>query len=284
MVTPAFELADVFERGLGPDGAARLLRFVDPQNGEVLALRSDITPQIARLLVGPMKDAPLPVRLCYFGRVFRLRQHSEFQRREVVQAGVELVGADGPEADVEVLRLCDKALTAAGPHAPILSLGHVGVIDAVLTALGPAISNRSRVVSLLRRKDAAGLCQTLDEVGAPRAASAAAVELCSLYGEPVEILGRARRTLSAIAGVSEALDRLTAVLSGLDFGDRLLLDLGEMLGFGYYTGVVFHAYLRGSGQSVASGGRYDELLGRYGRELAACGFAIDEEGLCLQWS
>ncbi len=269
VVTPTFELMEIFERGLGPEGAARVLRFVDPQNGEVLCLRSDITPQIARLVAGPMSGAALPARLCYFGRVYRLRQHSEFRRREVVQAGVELIGAPGPDADVEILSLCSEALHAAGQTDHVLSIGHTQVIDAVFAGLDVTRDEADKLKALLRRKAPTGV----DTVNM----------LSQLYGDPVEVLERARAVLArAVPAVEAPLDRLAAVLDGLTangVAERCLLDLGEMLGFGYYTGIVFHAYVPGVGHAVASGGRYDELVGRYGRDLPACGFAIDEEGV-----
>ena len=280
VLTPAFELAHVFERGLGPGEASRLFRLVDPQNGDVLALRSDITPQIARLIAGPLASAPLPARLCYFGRVFRLQQHSELRRREVAQAGVELLGAAGAEADVEVLSLCDAALCAAGPGDHRLSVGHMGVLRAAFDGLDEEASADLR--SLLRRKDQAGVLRAAVELGLPEARANVLGALACLYGEPVAVLERARALADDLPGMTPALDRLAEVLAGLHaqgIAERVLLDLGEMLGFGYYTGIVFHAYLPGVGQAVASGGRYDELVRRFGRDLPAAGFAIDEEGL-----
>jgi ATP phosphoribosyltransferase regulatory subunit len=280
VITPAFELASVFERGIGPDDAARVLRFVDPQNGEILALRTDITPQIARLVAGPMRKAPVPLRLCYFGRVFRLRQHAEFQRREVAQSGAELIGLDGASADLEILGLCDRALDAAGPGGHVLSIGHVGIIHAALSRLSLGPEARAEVETLLRRKDGAGVRSALRSAGAPIEATAHVASLVDLYGEPDHVL-RAAAALESVPGLAGPLAHLRAVASELTpkLGRRALLDLGEMLGFGYYTGLVFHAYLDGLGQAVASGGRYDDLLGKYGRPLPAAGFAVDGEVL-----
>ena len=269
-MTPAFELAHVFERGLGQNEAARVLRFVDPQNGEVLALRSDVTPQVARLVCGPMARDPLPIRVSYFGRVFRLRQHKEFQRREITQAGVELIGASGVAADAELIGLCDAALTAAGSSEHRLSIGHAEVVGAALSTT----DDDDGIAELLGKKDADGIRGRLGEPGETLA------ELCQLYGDPAPVLDAARRLL----GPLPALDHLEAVLGELGEATaaRCLLDLGETLGFGYYTGLVFHAYLPGVGQAVAAGGRYDTLIARYGRDLPAAGFAIDEEGL-TEW-
>ena len=274
VMTPAFELAHVFELGLGPDAAARVLRFVDPQNGDVLALRSDITPQIARMVCGPMKEAELPIRLCYFGRVFRLREHADWQRREVAQAGVELIGVDGPEADAEVISLCDAALAAALVDSDhVISVGHAGLVSAVLEGL----ERDSEIRHLIARKDTDSLAPLLESVPPDRRAAVAA--LPTLYGDPTDVLERAR----AIPGLpGAALDELEATVAAMDdVRGRVQLDLGEMLGFGYYTGLVFQAWLPGVGQAVAAGGRYNTLLERYGRDLPAAGFALDEEGLTV---
>ncbi len=280
VVTPAFELAQVLEQGLGPD-AAPVMRFVDPQNGELLALRSDMTPQIARLACGPMRDVPLPLRLSYFGRVFRLRTHSEFQRRELAQAGVELIGVEGPDADIELLSLCDQALRAAGSTDHVLSVGHAGFARAALLACGVREAHPSELVSLLRKKNGVGVEQAAHERGASAENAAVLASLTTLFGEPEAVLPRAMAIARALPETEEALDWTRTVLAGLNesLKTRVLLDLGEMLGFGYYTGLIYHAYLPGSGQAVASGGRYDKLLSAYGRDLPAAGFAIDEEGL-----
>lgn len=274
VMTPAFELAHVFELGLGPDAAARVLRFVDPQNGDVLALRSDITPQIARMVCGPMKDAELPIRLCYFGRVFRLREHADWQRREVAQAGIELIGVDGPAADAEVVSLCDAALAAAVVDSDhVISIGHAGLVSSVLEGL----DRGSEIRHLIARKDMDSLPDLLHGVPADRRTAVAA--LPTLYGEPMDVLKRAR-AISALP--STPLDELEATVAALGgVHGRIQLDLGEMLGFGYYTGLVFQAWLPGVGQAVAAGGRYNTLLERYGRDLPAAGFALDEEGLTV---
>jgi ATP phosphoribosyltransferase regulatory subunit len=280
VMTPAFELASVFERGLGPTEAERVMRFVDPQNGEMLALRSDITPQIARLVAGPLADAPLPLRLAYFGRVFRLRQHSEFQPREVAQAGVELIGPADVAADVEVLSLCRDALNAAETPDHVLSIGHMGFAAAALEGV-PAETARG-IRDLIRQKSLSELFEALEGEPLPPQQRRLLESLPELYGYPEEVLAKARPLAEALPALQEPIERLEGVLAGLEergLAEGCLLDLGEVAGFGYYTGLVFHGYIPGVGQAVASGGRYDGLLARYGRDLPAAGFALDEEGL-----
>ena len=279
IVTPTFELAHVFERGIGAADAARVLRFVDPQNGELLALRSDITPQIARLVAGPLRLEATPLRLSYFGHVFRLRQHAEFQRREIHQAGAELIGAAGVEADVEILRLCDRALVPAGDRRRVLSVGHVGVMAAALAGIEMPPDEATELHERLRRRDSAGARALLRGLGATARADLVA-SLLTLAGDATAVLREARALgAKTLVGTLDELARLVAQVAEQPLTAELLLDLGETLGSGYYTGLVFHAYVDGLGQPVASGGRYDGLLAKYGRDLPAAGFAIDGEVL-----
>ncbi len=267
VITPAFELAHVFERGLGAPGAA-VLRFVDPQNGDVLALRSDITPQIARLVAGPMAGVPAPLRLCYAGRVFRLREHREFQHREVAQAGAELLGLGGPDADLEVLELCLHALRAAGV-SPVFSLGHSQLVPAALPA---SCRDPEALLAAVRRKDAAEV-QALAGDGPLR-------HLVRLAGPAQDVLPEAARLAAFYPSLAPPLLELRSLVERMSTQPaEALLDLAAVGGFGYYTGFVFHAFAAGAGAPVASGGRYDSLIGRYGRDLCAAGFAIDGEGL-----
>jgi ATP phosphoribosyltransferase regulatory subunit len=282
VLTPAFELAHVFERGLGPSEASRLLRFVDPQNGEVLALRSDITPQIARLMAGPMAHVETPARLCYFGRVFRLREHQEFQRRELAQAGVELIGPSDATADAEVIRVCADALSAADVGDYCISLGHMGVFHAAIEGLGLTDLQADEVRARLMKKDRGGVEKLGAKLGIQESRLSLLASLCVLYGAPDKVMTQVQSYERDVPGLASVLARIQAVLDGLsahECRDKMIIDLGEMLGFGYYTGFVFHVYIPGNGQAVASGGRYDTLIAKYGRDVPAAGFAIDEEGL-----
>ena len=282
VLTPAFELAHIFERGLSATEASRLLRFVDPQNGEVLALRSDITPQIARLMAGPMADVDVPVRLCYFGRVFRMREHLEFQRRELAQAGVELIGPANAEADAELIRVCSDSLNAADVTNCRVSLGHVGILHSVLDGLEITAAQAQELRALLLKKDRAGVAGLAQKLAISDERSEALAALCGLYGHADEILPRAEKLFENIPEAASGLSRLKAILDALrghPSFEQIIVDLGEMQGFGYYTGFVFHVYVTGIGHAVASGGRYDTLIAKYGRDIPAAGFAIDEEGL-----
>jgi ATP phosphoribosyltransferase regulatory subunit len=277
VITPMFECADVLERGLGAGARAAAIRFVEPGTGEVVALRPDITPQIARIVATRMADVPGPIRLCYEGAVTRLV--GEQGQREILQAGIELVDAPEPVGDAEVLAVAAAALARLGLPEVRLDVGHVAPAAFVLGA-APDPGARMMIGNALARKDRAGLraaARALPDGVAPLAEA-----LATLWGAATPTLARAR-ALPWPAPVQAALDQLAAVLAAFaelaDPAPAVTIDLGDLRGFDYYTGVRFAAYAGGAPDSVLRGGRYDELLGRYGRAARATGFAIDLESV-----
>src|SRR5262245_51560690 len=154
IVTPLFECADVLERGLGADARAAAIRFVEPQTGEVVALRPDITPQVARLVATRLAEVGGAVRLCYEGAVARLATGARGQR-EILQAGVELYGSGSPEGDAEVVSVAAAALATAGLPDVRLEVGHVALARHALAAI-ESEEQRTAVTLSLLRKDRAG--------------------------------------------------------------------------------------------------------------------------------
>jgi ATP phosphoribosyltransferase regulatory subunit len=278
IVTPVFECADVLERGLGHDARAAAIRFVEPGTGEIVALRPDITPQVARLVATRLAEVEGPIRLCYEGAVIRLA--GELGQREVLQAGIELIDAPEPDGDGEVLAVAAAALAAAQLPETRLDVGHVAPARHVLGA-APDGEARARLAAALARKDRAGVR------AAARALPAAIVPLAEAL---VGLWGPAEATLERAAqqawppDVRAALARLRAVLAAFaELADppapAVTIDLGDLRGFDYYTGVRFAGYAAGAPDAVLRGGRYDELIARYGRAAQATGFAIDLEAV-----
>jgi len=295
IITPVFECADVLERGLGHDARAAAIRFVEPGTGEVVALRPDITAQVARLVATRLADHEAPVRLCYEGAVYRRsgRLADELGQREILQAGIELIDASEPAGDAEVLAVAAAALEAAGLHETRLDIGHVaparfvlGAVvdagnDASLASSGEANSARARLATALGRKDRVALRAAARAL--PPAVAPLAEALGSLWGPAEATLAKAR-VLAWPAEVAASLDELAAVLAA--FGEladppvpAVTIDLGDVRGFDYYTGVRFAGYAAGAPDAVLRGGRYDALVGRYGRPARATGFALDVEAV-----
>ncbi|MEZ4360657.1 MAG: ATP phosphoribosyltransferase regulatory subunit [Kofleriaceae bacterium] len=283
IITPAYECADVLERGLGADARAAAIRFVEPASGEVVALRPDITPQIARVVASRMPELPGPVRLCYEGAVTRLV--AGVGQREILQAGIELVDLAEPYGDAEVIAVVAASLAAVGLPERHLDLGHVAPVEAVLAA-APAEDVRHELRTALGRKDRRGVAR--HAAALPPAERALADALVDLWGPAGEVLARAKR-LPWPAPARRALDDLERVIAtyraiaGDDaLGDDALgVDLGDLRGFGYYTGMRLAGYVGGAPEAVILGGRYDSLLARYGRAATATGFSIDIEAVAL---
>jgi len=277
IITPMFECADVLERGLGAGARAAAIRFVEPGTGEVVALRPDITPQVARVVATRMAEIPGPIRLCYEGAVTRLA--GEAGQREILQAGIELVDAPEPDGDAEVLAVAAAALSRIGLPEIRIDVGHVAPAAFVL-GTAPDPTARALITNALARKDRAGLraaARVLPEGVAPLAEA-----LARLWGPAPATLDRAA-ALPWPAPVRAALEELRAVLAAFaelaDSPPSVTIDLGDLRGFDYYTGVRFAAFAGGAPDAVLRGGRYDELLARYGRAAQATGFAIDLEAV-----
>jgi ATP phosphoribosyltransferase regulatory subunit len=267
VITPAFEYEDVLALGLGDAARAATVRFVEPSSGQVVALRPDITPQIARLIATRFRNHEGPVRLCYEGTVVRLERAGRGQR-ELIQAGVELAGLPGPHGDAEMIALAVEALAAVGLVHPTIDLGHLGLAREVLSALelpAPALTAARRAIA---KRDPGGLDEALRAARGSKPAVAFARLLPELSGGPA-VLETAAKNLGAIV----------AAVRARDVDARLHVDLGEVRGFDYYTGVRFQAFVPGAPDAVVMGGRYDDLLGRYGRPSPAVGFAVDVDAV-----
>jgi ATP phosphoribosyltransferase regulatory subunit len=282
VITPAFEYEDVLALGLGSAGRAAAIRFVEPSSGQVVALPPDITPQIARLIATRYRDEPGPLRLAYEGTVVRLDQRARSQR-EVIQAGVELAGVTGPRGDAEIVALGAAALEAVGfaDGTPVtMDLGHLGLALEVLAGLGLDDEGRESARARIAKRDRAGLAEVLRGARGARAVIEFAALLPELCG-PADVVAIARkRSPARPAGIRRALDQLRALLDELQrqrLPARLHVDLCEVRGFDYYTGMRVQGYVPGWPEPLLQGGRYDSLLARYGRSSPAVGFAIDVE-------
>jgi ATP phosphoribosyltransferase regulatory subunit len=263
---PAFEFSEVLERGLGTLDPADVLRFIEPESGEVAAFRPDMTPQIARVLATRLRDRPQPARLAYEGTVLRRRSGRARKHRQIPQVGVELAGVSGPEGDLELLSLAAAALRAAGLETFTIDLGDAGIVRALLADRPPA--EQRAVSEALARKDEAAV------------ANPTLRALLDLHGGRDALVEGVRLLASTTA--ADASRRLLALFDAAvarGLGSCLQADLGEVRGFAYYTGPIFHAYAPGTSDAALSGGRYDELLARFGLPLPAAGFALDLDRL-----
>ncbi|HYA52145.1 MAG TPA: ATP phosphoribosyltransferase regulatory subunit [Streptosporangiaceae bacterium] len=268
VLPPSFEYEEAFLRAGGPSEAERLIRFVD-RDGRVLALRYDYTASLARMAATTFADSDLPLRLCYSGSVFRQDPERDGRPREIRQVGAELLGVAGLDADVEIVRLTLALANAAGLRDFQINLGHVGVLAAGLAALGEDL--RPEIRRWIDRKDRASLGQAL--AGQPPLAR-------TLLTLPF-VMGR-RPALEAVVRTAPpeahpGLAHLIALDAALTPEERshLVYDLGEVRGLEYYTGIHFELFIAGAGRAAGAGGRYDDLMAKFGRPRPAVGVAFE---------
>ncbi len=279
IIPPLYDYADVFaSRALQP----RTYSFVG-RDGSLLALRSDFTSLVAKLTAGRLAARRPPLRLYYSGEVLRYEPPKAGRQSELHQMGLEHLGGERQAADAEAVAVAAECLERVGVRGYLLALGHVGVFAGLTRGSGldaPALETlRERVES----KSAEGVREVLERARAPRAAVEALVRLVTLDGDQA-VLDEARRAFSGCQEAVAALDELAALVAALTqagLGRHVSIDLGEVRGFDYYTGLVFRAYAPGLGFEVGGGGRYDALLGRFGRPLPAVGFMLGLDRLAL---
>lgn len=270
---PLLEYAESLLIDDSHDMDLRTFKLVDQLSGRTLALRADITPQVARIDAHLLNRQGV-ARLCYAGSVLHTQPAGLTRTRELLQIGAELYGHGGPESDLEIQRLMLQSLALLGIEDVHLDLGHVGVFRALAShaRLGKELENE--LFTALQSKDSAALqvlARPLDV-----ALRDALLALPSLYGDCAEVLARARDLLPDYAEIRAALDALQTAATQLQpLVASVGIDLADLRGYHYHSGMVFAAYHAGSHDAIALGGRYDDLGKSFGRARAATGFSMD---------
>jgi ATP phosphoribosyltransferase regulatory subunit len=268
LLPPTFEYEETFLRAGGAGVAERLVRFPD-RDGRILALRYDFTASIARVASTTFAGVDGALRLSYSGNVYRQEPERGGRPREMLQVGAELLGQSDLAADAEIVRLTVALVAAAKLGDFQLNLGHAGILAPGLGALDEPI--RDEVRRWIDRKDRGSLCRALGE----EAGDARTLTTLPFVIGRRDALESALRTAPAAAG--ESLERLLAIDAALSPRERahVVYDLGEVRGLDYYTGIHFEVYVAGAGRAAGAGGRYDELMGRFGRPMPAVGVSLD---------
>jgi ATP phosphoribosyltransferase regulatory subunit len=278
VATPTIEYHEVLARG-DEQGAGAAYRFFD-ERGELLALRSDMTIPIARLVGTRYAAVEPPMRFFYVANAYRAVRPQRGQMREFIQAGVELIGAEAPEGTAEVIEVLAASLDAAGLDGALVGLGDADLYRQLLTELGVEGEARASILDRLAMHDLVGLEHEIDRLASLRdEARETLLRLPRLRGGR-EVLDEARE-LGGDA-VQRATRRLSATYDALaarNVADRVRLDLGLLRDLGYYTGAILEVYDPALGHILGGGGRYDDLLARFGRPLPAVGFALYVERL-----
>ena len=271
--TPTFEFFDVFSREVGTVSSRELYKFFDKE-GNTLVLRPDMTPSIARAVSKYFHDET-PIRLCYMGNTFINYDKYQGRLKETTQMGAELMGDGSVASDVELLSVLIESLQEAGLREFQVSVGQVEFFKALLREAGIGNAAEESLRRLISDKNRFGAEELLASYDISEKLRATFLEMATLTGGE-EALQKARN-LTDNAEALEALERLQEIYEGLKkkgYEKYVTFDLSMLSKYNYYTGIIFHAYSYGYGEPIAKGGRYDNLLSHFGRELPAVGFAI----------
>lgn len=278
VMTPSFEYYDVVRAPQSVLPQERLFKFVG-QTGKLLVLRPDMTTPIARIAATKLPDGKLPCRLYYLANVFRSYAPDAGFGSEIMQAGVEYIGAEGLRADLEMVVTAADALSACGLTDYQIEIGHAGFFKALAAELRMDEDTFERMRLLTESKNFAGLGDLLAPYGdAP--AAAVLRRVARLFGGE-EILRQAEELTGGMS-VGGTLGCLREIMDGVraaGIAGHVRFDLGLVQDLSYYTGIVIRGYASGIGRPVLSGGRYDALIGAFGRALPAVGFAMDIDAL-----
>jgi ATP phosphoribosyltransferase regulatory subunit len=270
--TPALEYESVLARA--DMAEARPSYRVFDESGAVLALRSDMTVPIARVVATRYASSEPPLRFCYFAHCYRGVRPQRGQPRELLQAGIELIGAPAPHGTAEALTVLCHALDATGLEDYRIGLGDASLFPALMASLRVPDELRPGLLEALVLRDFVALEQMLADSGLSGEAAELLLEVPQRRGGPAILADAPDPAKDAVMGLRDVHELLEPKVA-----ERLIFDLGLVRNIGYYTGAVFDVYDPALGTPIGGGGRYDELLGRFGRGLPAVGFALGVDRL-----
>jgi ATP phosphoribosyltransferase regulatory subunit len=248
---------------------ARPAYRVFDESGAVLVLRSDMTVPIARVIATRYPTVEPPIRFCYVAHCYRGVRPQRGQPRELLQAGIELIGAPAPQGTAEALSVLCDALDAVGLKGYRVGLGDASLFPALMASLRVPEEDRPELLRTLARRDFVELESRLAAAGLAAADAELLLELPQRRGGPEVLADAPQAAAQAVSGMRQVHELLAPAVA-----ERVIFDFGLLRSIGYYTGAVFEVYDPALGAPLGGGGRYDELLGRYGRSLPAVGFAL----------
>jgi ATP phosphoribosyltransferase regulatory subunit len=277
VIPPFIDFLNSLLTGSGHDLELQTFKLTDQLSGELLGIRADMTPQVARIDAHNLKHE-WPTRLCYVGTILHTRGDPLEKTRSPMQIGAELYGHAGLESDVEVIRLMLEMLALTGLQQVHLDLGHVGIYRALSRQAGLNPTQESALFDVLQRKARPELQELMSEFPIEDGLKAMFLKLPQLNGG-FEVIEKARSVLrnaneelkQALADLESIAERLSARFPMLPIS----FDLAELRGYHYHTGAVFSAFVPSIGREIARGGRYDNIGGVFGRARPATGFSAD---------
>ncbi|CRZ34260.1 ATP phosphoribosyltransferase regulatory subunit [Herbinix hemicellulosilytica] len=283
--TPSFEFFDIFNHERGTVSSKDMYKLFDKE-GNTLVLRPDITPSVARCVAKYYKDEELPIRLCYIGNTYINNTAYQGKLKEVTQLGAELFNDDSIDADAEMLALTVECLLEAGLKEFQLEIGNADFFRSLIEETG--LKNKEDVINLrtlIENKNMFGIEETVQSKIINEDLKEIFLKLPELFGSS-EVLDYAKkltknpRALKAV----ERLEKLYEIMTLYGFEKYISFDLGMTGKFDYYTGIIFKAYTYKTGEPIVTGGRYDNLVGQFGKDCPAIGLAIVIDSLILALS
>lgn len=277
VIPPFIDFLDSLLIGSGHDLDLQTFKLTDQISGEMLGIRADMTPQVARIDAHHLKHS-WPTRLCYVGTILHTRGDPLEKTRSPMQIGAELYGHAGKESDIEIIRLMLEMLAITGLQNVHLDLGHVGIYRALSRQAGLTCAQESELFDVLQRKARPELAELMDSYAIASELKMLFLKLPELNGDR-NILDKARTIFAhASTEVQQALTELVAIADVLAARFPSLpisFDLAELRGYHYHTGIVFAAFVPTVGREIARGGRYDNIGSVFGRARPATGFSAD---------
>ncbi len=282
VIPPMIEFTESLLSGSGSDLDLMTFRVTDQLSGRLMGIRADITPQTARMDAHSLRRQG-PSRLCYAGTVLHTRPRGPLESRTPISIGVELFGEGALPADIEVIELFLQTLKTSGVNQVHLDVGHVDIFRGLLAGSNLNSDSESRLFELLQRKASAELSDWINLNISDKKLRSWLKALPDLAGS-IEVIGAAKKALKgAPIAVMQAIDELEKVVDSVaKTGVSIHIDLGELPGYHYHTGIVFAGYVQGYGKALGNGGRYDHVGEAFGRARPATGFAFDLKSLVAQ--
>ncbi len=272
--TPTFEFFDVFSKEIGTTPSKELYKFFDKE-GNTLVLRPDFTPSMARCAAKYFMDEDIPIRFCYVGNTFTNTTSLQGKLKEVTQMGAELISDGSVEADGEMIAMVVESLLVAGLNNFQISIGEVEYFKGICDQAGLDEQTEYELREFISGKNIFGAQELLEGRGIADSYSNMLLKVTDYFGT-AEVLKEAKglvsntRSLMAI----DRLEKLHHVLCEYGVEKYVSFDLGMLSKYNYYTGIIFKAYTYGVGEPIVKGGRYDHLLGYFGKEAPAVGFVV----------
>lgn len=278
---PSFEYFDIFNKERGSIASKEMYKFFDKE-GNTIVLRPDMTPQIARIAAKYYESEEAPVKLCYQGRKFVNGSSYQGRLKETTQLGAELIGDASIDSDAEVIVMLVKSLLAAGLSEFQVEVGHMDYFRGLVKEAGLDESVEDDFLERIQNKNYFGLEELIRRYHIEPSVGEVFLKLPQMFGS-IEILRQAKEmTDNATAREAiEHLEKLHEILKMFGVDRYVTYDLGMVNKLRYYTGVMFQAFTYGTGEFIAGGGRYDRLIGQFGKEKPSIGFSITVDYLMI---